>query len=149
MNFLQCPCYLGTMKESDSPLREQHRTAWIHVQLGKSKVKTREQNSFCQNNRSHKTLRSWCRFDDHDLAWLSEQVLHLSGAAFPSPGPRFHHLAHHSKHFNNTVLMLKRSPRGLDDTPINQAHRARLLHASFSRDGRRGGKQRQEEGGFK
>lgn len=33
--------------------------------------------------------------------------------------------------------MLKTGLRGLDDTPINQAHRARLFYASDSRDWQR------------
>lgn len=81
-------------------------------------------------------LKRWCYFDDNDLVWLSEYVLHLSGDIFLNHGPCFHHLTHHSKHFNKAVQVLKRSLAGLNDTPINQACRASLLCASDSGDRR-------------
>lgn len=80
-----------------------------------------------------KIFRRRCYFDDNDLEWLSDYVLHLRDI-FLSDGPCFHHLTHHSNHFNKTGIMLKRGLRELDDTPINQAHRARLFYTSDSRD---------------
>lgn len=89
-----------------------------------------------------KTLSKRCCFDGRDLVCVLESVLHLSGAALPSRGPCLHRLAHHSKHFNNTVLTLKTGLGGLTDTPISQAHRARLR----SRVGDEANKGRQSAG---
>lgn len=83
------------------------------------------------------SFRRWCYFDDSDLVCLSEYVLHLSRDIFLSHGPCFHHLTHHSNHFNEAVIMLKRGLRGLDDTSINQAHWAGLFYALDSRDWQR------------
>lgn len=63
--------------------------------------------------------------------------LRLSRDILLSQGPCFHHLTHHSNHFNETVIMLKRGLRGLDDTPINQALRAGLFYFLDSRDQQR------------
>lgn len=92
-------------------------------------------------------LSQRCYFDDNDLVWLSEYVLHLSGDIFLSLAPCFHHLTHHSKHFNKAALVLERGLAGLDDTPINQACRASLLCASDSGDWERSCKQRRQERG--
>lgn len=66
-----------------------------------------------------------CYFNDSDLAWLFEPLLHLLRDIFLSHRPCFH-LTHHSNHFNKTAIMLKRGPGGPDDIPINKAHRIKL-----------------------
>lgn len=99
------------------------------LQRGKKSLK-----KTCQNNRAIEILRQRRYFDDSDLVWLSEYVTHLSGDIFLSLAPCFHHLTHHSKHFNKAALLLERGLAGLDDTPINQACRASLLCTSDSGD---------------
>lgn len=75
-----------------------------------------------------------CYFNDSDLAWLFEHLLHLSWDIFLSRCPCFHHLTHQSNHFNKAAIMLKRGLGGPDDIPINKAHRAKLFCASDSGD---------------
>lgn len=67
-----------------------------------------------------------CYFNDSDLAWLFEPLLHLFQDIFLSHCPCFH-LTHHSNHFNKTAIMLKRGTGGPDDIPINKAHRTKLV----------------------
>lgn len=105
--------------------------------LGKGIPKLVRKTLLAKRTELIKNFRRWCYCDDSDLVWLPGYVLRLSRDVSLSHGLCFHHLTHHSNHFNKTGIMLKRRLRGLDDTPINQAHRARLFYASDSRDWRR------------
>lgn len=113
---------LKEMKKDDIPCRVNSVVVspWIFLNnLVKVILKLKRKTPFVQTTEPIESFRKWCYFDDSDLVWLSEYVLHLSRDIFLSHGPCFHHLTHHSNHFNETVIMLKRGLRGPDDTPIN------------------------------
>lgn len=70
-----------------------------------------------------------CYSNDSDLVWLLEHLLHLFGGIFLSPCPCFHHLTHHSEHFNKALLVVGRGLAGAADKPINKAHSPKLVPA--------------------
>lgn len=102
---------LKEMKKDDIPCRVNSVVVspWIFLNnLVKVILKLKRKTPFVQTTEPIESFRKWCYFDDSDLVWLSEYVLHLSRDLFLSHGPCFHHLTHHSNHFNETVIMLKR-----------------------------------------